>query len=135
MISLESLHVDLDAGIGRQVRIAEELVTAEVAEFLVGRRAASVGPTVAALRSYAADVVDSELTRLTGRVDLGESEEAQVRLAVHRIVEKLLHNPTVRMKRLAAQETGPDYAALVQTLFDLDPHTSNMAAIPPEVAP
>ena len=134
LISLESLsQTGLDDGVGRQVRVAQELVTAEVAEFVVRRRAAAVGPTVAALRARVAQVVDAELDRLDGRVHLAEREDAEVRRAVHRIVEKLLHSPTVRMKQLAMQDEGHDYAALVQTLFDLDPHTTRVAEIPPEV--
>ncbi|NHN55320.1 glutamyl-tRNA reductase [Calidifontibacter sp. DB0510] len=132
IVSLERLQ-QLDAGAGAE-RLAgvEDLVTGEVAEFLASRRAATVGPTVAALRAYAADVVAAELSRLDGRTTLSESDRAQVQLAVHRVVEKLLHTPTVRMKELASGDQ--DYAALVRTLFDLDPHSSRVSQIPPGVS-
>lgn len=114
-----------------QMRAAADLVTAEVAEFLVGRRAAAVAPTVAALRARAADVVAAELGRLSQRTELTEQQEAQVQMTVHRVVEKILHTPTVRIKQLAGEDqAGQDYAALLRTLFDLDPHETKVSRIP-----
>lgn len=111
----------------------ETMVTEEVAEFALGRRAAAVGPTVAAIRRYAADVVAGELERMDARVDLDDKQRAQVQLTVHRIVEKLLHTPTVRMKELATSDDGGDYTKLLHTLFDLDPFVSQVSSIPREV--
>ncbi len=108
----------------------QELVTAEVAEFLVLRRSAAVVPTVAALRSRAAGVVQSELDRLSARLELDDTQRDQVRLALHRVAEKILHTPTVRMKQLAGQDHGQDYTALMQTLFDLDPHEQRVSQLP-----
>lgn len=139
---LEDVHVfwldDLrevaeEAGSRSQVRAVEELVTAEVAEFVTTRRAASVGPTVAAIRRYAADVVAAELQRLESRTTLDERQEAQVQLTIHRIVEKLLHTPTVRMKELAGSQDAADYTKLLHTLFDIDPFVSKVSHIPRQV--
>ena len=41
---------------------------------------------------------------------------------MHRVVEKLLHTPTVRVKELAGEGQGGDYAQALRDLFDLDPH-------------
>jgi glutamyl-tRNA reductase len=43
-----------------------------------------------------------------------------VAAAVHRVVDKLLHTPTVRVKQLAGQPAGASYADALRTLFDLD---------------
>ena len=89
------------------LKAVQDLVTAEVAAYLTGRRAQAVAPTVAALRSRAADVVAAEMTRLEQRLpSLGEQTRAEVQLAVHRVVEKLLHTPTVRVKELAGEGSG-----------------------------
>lgn len=133
LLSLDSLGAE--AGVGdsaeqAQVHAVEALVTAEVAEFLVERRAAAVGPTVAALRSRAVQVVSSEIERLQQRLELTDQDEAQVRQTVHRVVEKILHAPTVRMKQLAGDDQGHDYAELMRTLFDLDPRDSRVSRIP-----
>lgn len=116
-----------------ELEAVESMVTEEVAEFALSRRAAAVGPTVAAIRRYAADVVAGELERMDARIELDEKQRAQVQLTIHRIVEKLLHTPTVRMKELATSDDGGDYTKLLHTLFDLDPFVSQVSNIPREV--
>ena len=98
------------------------------------RRAEEVAPTVALLRSRAADVVAAELSRLHQRLpdDLSENARGEIRLTVHRVVEKLLHNPTVRAKALVAGGEGGDYARALRELFDLDPHEVAAVSVPPE---
>jgi glutamyl-tRNA reductase len=118
------------------VKAVEDLITAEVAGYLTNRRAQEVAPTVALLRSRAADVVAAELRRLSQRLpdDLSEEARGEIRLAVHRVVEKLLHTPTVRAKALVAGGEGPDYARALRELFDLDPHDVATVSVPPETA-
>lgn len=132
---LAVLGQDLSGGsTAPQVREVADLVIAEVASFLTARVAESVAPTVAALRSRAAQVVDSELSRLEQRVpSLDEGTRDEVRLAVHRVVEKLLHTPTVRVKELAVGGQGEDYAQALRDLFDLGPNeAANHSTAPPE---
>lgn len=119
-IGLDELRSDPSPIQASTLDEVRDLVTAEVAAYLTERATAIVAPTVTALRAHAAELVSSELTRLERRVpDLDEHERAEVRLAVHRIVEKLLHHPTKRVKELAG--AGEDsYAAVLIDLFDLD---------------
>jgi glutamyl-tRNA reductase len=116
------------------VKAVSDLVVAEVAGYLVSRRAEEVAPTVALLRSRAADVVTAELSRLSQRLpdDLPESARGEIRLAVHRVVEKLLHTPTVRAKSLVAGGEGGDYARALRELFDLDPDEVAAVSVPSE---
>ncbi|KRF21900.1 glutamyl-tRNA reductase [Phycicoccus sp. Soil802] len=115
-----------------QVSEVADLVIGEVAAYLTSRAAESVAPTVAALRSHAADVVAGELTRLDQRLpDLDEVARAEVQLAVHRIVEKLLHTPTIRVKERAVGGQGADYAEALRELFDLRPGEAATASVPP----
>ena len=51
---------------------------------------------------------------------------------VRRIVDKLLHAPTVRVQELAADPEAPDYAAALRELFALDPQAV-AAVMSPEV--
>lgn len=117
------------------VQAARDLVIAEVSGYLTDRRAQEVAPTVAALRSRAADVVTAELSRLDQRLheDLSEDTRAEIKLAVHRVVEKLLHTPTVRVKQLAGDGQGGDYALALRELFDLDPHDVAAVSVPSEI--
>jgi glutamyl-tRNA reductase len=76
---------------------------------------------VVALREMADAVVRSELVRLNGRVpDLEDRERTEIALTVTRVVEKLLHVPTVRVKELATEPGGQAYADALGKLFDLD---------------
>jgi glutamyl-tRNA reductase len=99
---------------------AEAIVAAEVEAFLNWLRGAEVGPTVAALRARADEVVETELHRLTQRrPDLTPEQRAEVAHAVHRVVRRLLHSPTVRVRQLATTAEGDQYAAALRELFDL----------------
>ena len=115
-----------------EVEAVRDLVTGEVAGYLAARMVKSVAPTVAALRSRAAAVVAGEMERLDHRLpDLDEATRQEVQHAVHRVVEKLLHTPTVRIKELSGDGHGEDYAAALRELFDLDPHTVAAVSTPP----
>lgn len=119
-----------------QAQKVRDLVTGEVAAYLTGRAVASVAPTVAALRSRAAGVVDAELERLDQRMpSLDPATRAEVTQAIHRVVEKLLHTPTVRVKELSSDGHGQEYAAALRELFDLDPHVVATVSAPPAPSP
>jgi glutamyl-tRNA reductase len=102
------------------VAAAHALIDAETALLRAERQAAAVAPTVSALRTQAAEVVDAELLRLSTRVpDLDAKARAEVARTVHRVVDKLLHEPTVRVKELASAPGGVDYADALRALFGL----------------
>jgi glutamyl-tRNA reductase len=130
---LAVLGEELSAGeTSPQVQEVADLVIAEVAAYLTTRAAESVAPTVAALRSRAAEVVERELGRLDQRLPaMDDATRHEVQRAVHRIVEKLLHTPTVRMKERATRGHGDDYAQALRELFDLAPHETAAVSVPP----
>jgi glutamyl-tRNA reductase len=100
---------------------ARHLVSAEVATYLAGQRMAEVTPTVTALRQRAADVVEAELLRLDNRLpDLEAAQRDEVARTVRRVVDKLLHAPTVRIKQLASAPGGDSYAEALRELFELN---------------
>jgi glutamyl-tRNA reductase len=99
---------------------SEAIVTAEVAAFQTWRRGAEVAPAVAALRARADEVVATELRRLwQRRPELPEQVRAELAHTVHRVVQRLLHRPTVRMRELAAGPDGGQYIAVLRELLDL----------------
>ncbi|GAB48538.1 glutamyl-tRNA reductase [Mobilicoccus pelagius] len=137
LLALENLGHDLaeTALGGEALRQVQDLVVSEVAAFLVSRRQEAVGPAVAALRQHAASVVSSEMERLDARVpDMDPRTREEVKLAVHRVVEKLLHTPTVRVKELTARGRGVEggYADALRELFDLDHAHVSTVSRPPE---
>ncbi|BBY63209.1 glutamyl-tRNA reductase [Mycolicibacterium helvum] len=108
---------------------ARQIVAAEVASFLAGQRMSEVTPTVTALRQRAADVVEAELLRLDNRLPgLNDSQRDEVARTVRRVVDKLLHAPTVRVKQLASSPGGDAYAEALRELFELDPQAVDAVA-------
>ncbi|MGW5847143.1 glutamyl-tRNA reductase [Streptomyces sp. NPDC055254] len=125
LVDIESLaEASADAPMAADVEAVRAIVAEEVAAFGAAQRAAHITPTVVALRAMAAEVVAMEVARLDGRVpDLDERQRAEVNQTVRRVVDKLLHAPTVRVKQLASEPGGAGYAEALRELFDLDPQT------------
>jgi glutamyl-tRNA reductase len=106
---------------GADVSGVRRIVREEIQAFLDARRLASVTPTVVALRTMATGVVDAELERLESRVPgLDPEVRAELELAVRRVADKLMHQPTVRVKELANTTGAVSYAAALAELFALD---------------
>ncbi|MCX4698863.1 glutamyl-tRNA reductase [Streptomyces sp. NBC_01373] len=125
LVDIESLaDASADAPMAADVDEVRRIVADEVAAFGAALRAAHITPTVVALRTMAADVVANEIARLDGRLPgLDDKHRAEITQTVKRVVDKLLHAPTVRVKQLAAEPGGAGYADALRTLFDLDPET------------
>lgn len=119
---------DSVAGDVVQVR---EIVESEVSAFLAGRQQAKVTPTVVALRSMATEVVSAETARLESRLSaLDDATLAEVRRAMRRVAEKLIHQPTVRVKELVEGPENLTYADALAHLFQLDPAAVNAVTDP-----
>ncbi|MFE1751018.1 glutamyl-tRNA reductase [Streptomyces anandii] len=125
LVDIESLaEASADAPMAADVDQVRRIVSDEVAAFGAAQRAAHITPTVVALRTMAADVVAGEIARLEGRLPgMDDKHRAEITQTVRRVVDKLLHAPTVRVKQLAAEPGGAGYADALRTLFDLDPET------------
>ena len=123
LVDIESLAAaSADAPMAADVDAVRAIVSEEVAAFGAAQRAARITPTVVALRAMAADVVAGELSRLDGRLPgLDDKQRAEITQTVRRVVDKLLHAPTVRVKQLAGEPGGAGYADALRELFDLDP--------------
>ena len=140
LVDLAALQSALDGTpVGEGVEAARAIVSEEVRTFLSWQRASRVAPTVVALRSRAEEVVAAELDRLTHRLpDLGDRERGEVEQSVRRVVQTLLHTPTVRVKELADAPEGLSYADALRELFGLDraaPAAVAVAAVMPVEPP
>jgi glutamyl-tRNA reductase len=137
LVTLGDLAEDLAASeAGSEVDAVRDIVTQEVAAFLSARHQASVTPTVVALRSMATQVVDAELARLVARLpDLDDASRAEVLTSLRRVADKLLHQPTVRVKELANETGAVSYGAALAELFALDPDAVEAVTRPEGLAP
>ena len=123
VIGLDRLSEHGTAAGDDDVAAVRAICEAELAAYQSAVDAARVAPTVVALRAKAATVVDAELARLARLSADGLSARAldEIAQTMRRVVDKLLHAPTVRVKELAGSPGGEEYAAALRVLFDLDP--------------
>lgn len=111
-----------NAELAADVQQVRAIVDDEVRSFLAAKSQSRVTPTVVALRSMATEVVEAETSRLLGRLHgLPDEQVDQVRLALKRVADKLIHAPTVRVQQLVDGPGGLTYADALSDLFALDP--------------
>jgi glutamyl-tRNA reductase len=97
------------------------IITEELDRFRVERSAREVAPLVATLRARAEAIRAGELERRAGRLAaLGPEAEDLVEQVTRAVVNKLLHEPTVRVKDAAGSAQGELLADAIADLFGLD---------------
>jgi glutamyl-tRNA reductase len=130
VVDLDILGAALEgAQVAREVDSVRRIVHEEVGGYLARQRADRVAPTVVALRERAQQVVDAEMSRLLGRLpNADERTVGEIRQTVERVVDKLLHAPTVRVKELAEAPGGDSYAEVLRELFALNPSATEAVA-------
>lgn len=123
LINIEGLRAARDAEDDKSDarREAEAIISEELRSYSSEQRVRDVVPAVAALRRHANELAEAELKRLRNRTpELTEDEFSAASRAVHRVVDKLLHQPTVRVKQLAVESGTVSYDTALQELFGLD---------------
>jgi glutamyl-tRNA reductase len=117
---LESVVAETLAGRRREAGRAEAIVLDEAERFRAWQASRDVVPAIASLRALAEEIRESELDRARARLErLTEAERRAVEAVTARIVDKLLHAPTVKMKEAAAGADGAVYADALRHLFGL----------------
>ena len=125
--SLEAADTEVAGGTDPQVA-ARKIVREELEAYSSAQRVREVVPAVAALRRRAADVVECELGRLQQKSpELTDEQIGDVSQALKRVVDKLLHEPTVRAKKLAANSGTVSHETALQELFGLQLEGSGVA--------
>ncbi|MCP1388040.1 glutamyl-tRNA reductase [Corynebacterium sp. TA-R-1] len=124
LINIEYLHTTRGGMSGQDasaLEAAERIVAEEVEAFSAQQRVRDVAPAVAKLRQTASEVQDLELERLRAKLaHVDDDDFEQITRAVKRIVDKLLHTPTVKIKELAASDEAVRVDAVIEQLFGLD---------------
>ena len=82
--------------------------------------AREVAPLISDLRAGAESIRSAELERFASRLaDLGSAEREAIEALTKGIVNKLLHEPSVRLKDAAGRARGDRLAESLRDLFDL----------------
>jgi glutamyl-tRNA reductase len=137
LVDLEVLAPVVEhAAASEDVREARRIVDAELAAYAAARRASGVAPTVVALRDKAEQMVATELHRLDRRLPrLDDVARQEIASTVRRVVDKVLHAPTVRVQELANTAGPQSYPEALRRLFDLDPSAPAAIAAPEPTEP
>jgi glutamyl-tRNA reductase len=103
----------------REASAAEAIVEHEVREFLEWRRSLEVVPLLVELRRRADEIRRAEIEKARRRLGpLSPEQEVALEAATTAIVNKLLHGPTVHLKRLAGNGQA-EHVGLIRKLFGL----------------
>ncbi len=104
----------------REVDTVREIIGEELERFQTDRAAREVAPLVTSLRDRAEAVRQSELLRFRTKLGaLDEETRNAVDALTHGIINKLLHEPTVRLKEAAGTARGELYSDALSSLFDI----------------
>jgi glutamyl-tRNA reductase len=104
----------------QEVGKVREIIVEELDRFRVEHSAREVAPLVSALRARAEAVRASELGRFRARLEgLDPTARQAVEALTRGIVNKLLHDPTVRVKNAAGTARGELYADALAELFGI----------------
>ena len=109
-----------DGAVPGQIPQVRAIVAAEAAAYIERQQQEAATPVIAAMHAQIRQLADAELARLHGRLPgLSEQERAETAATVHRILRKVLHQPTVRAREFSSGPDGPAYLDALRQLFDL----------------
>ncbi len=99
----------------------EAIVQEEVTSFLTWLHSRQVVPVLTGFREKVSALADAEVKLALNRMDgLSQQSQKAVERMAHRIVNKMLHEPTERLKAHAASGESRLYIHAIQDLFALD---------------
>lgn len=99
---------------------SENMVQTAVDNFMKWLNSCSVVPVITALREKGADIKDTELEKTLRKMgNLTEREKKILSSMANSIVNKLLHMPTIQLKKYSQTEQGHLYAQILRNLFEL----------------
>lgn len=99
---------------------AEAIIQEEVDAFRRWHAAREVVPVIRLFRNHARRVAASELARTLEALDhLPDEDREKLMEFSHRLLGKLLHEPTVKLREAAARGDGPEMIDAVRYLYDL----------------
>ena len=104
----------------RALERARAIVADESGKFFDWQLSLDAVPAITSLRRWADEIRAGELRRAEAKLDrLSPAERRLVESLTAQMMNKFLHEPTVRMKRAAAGPSGPGYVGAVEHLFGL----------------
>jgi len=104
----------------REIGKVREILAAQIDRYRADRAGREVAPLVTSLHDLGETVRQGELTRFRAKLEqLDPDQRTVIEALTQGIVNKLLHEPTVRVKDAAGTPRGEYYADALAALFDL----------------
>jgi glutamyl-tRNA reductase len=114
-----------------EAREAERIIETELDRFERWLASLEVVPTIAALRGRGEEIVRRVLAENESRWEnLGEADRERVEAMARAVASRLLHEPTLRMRRAAGSDDAYEYLSALRELFGLDVETEPEAGAP-----
>jgi glutamyl-tRNA reductase len=123
LFDIDDLQAVVESNLGarhREAREGERIVREQADEFTRELEVDRVAPTIVALRQKLLAIKDEETARALHRLDgLGEKERERVGRLASTLINRILHEPTMALKRLAREGGADEAVDLVRVLFGL----------------
>lgn len=122
--NIDDLQSVVDANVALRkaaVPQVETIIQQEMLRFMEWYRGRQVTPVIRLLREWAQNIADDELGQTLNRLtDADERTRQLVSRMAHRLVNRLLHEPTSRLRMQANEGNGHNYADAIRELFALN---------------
>jgi len=104
----------------KQSRKAEEIIEEELSKLEIWFKSLSAVPTIRSLRKVFHLTAEEELQKVFRRIKkMPDSERKEIEQFVHKLVNKLLHDPSLNLKQFAQEEDSHLYMESIAKLFNL----------------
>jgi glutamyl-tRNA reductase len=123
LYNIDDLRKIVDETLERRreaVAEAELIVTQHTGEFVAWYASLEVVPVIRALRDQAEGIRRAELERLLARAGADPKERLALEEFSQRLLNKLLHHPTVRLRQGAAEGRAEALVEALRYLYGLD---------------
>jgi glutamyl-tRNA reductase len=105
----------------REAERAEAIIEREVSVYLEWLRSLDVVPTIVSLRQRIEEIRGTELQRALSRLtNLTPDQQEVITSMSHAMVNKILHQPMIELKRRASLQDGHLYTSVLRRLFGLE---------------
>jgi glutamyl-tRNA reductase len=124
LFDMDDLQTDVDRNLSvrrSESAKAETVVAQEVEKFERWMTTLEVIPTIAELRSRAETIAEQVVRENVGKFeDLSDADRARMEAMAGSIVSRMLHEPTLKLKKSSGEDSAYVYIQALRELFGLD---------------
>lgn len=107
----------------REAQKADAIIKEEVEKFLKWQASLDIVPTIVSLREKLETIRTAEMVKAVSRLkNLSEEEQQAIEAMTSAIINKILHHPTVYLKKSGLDDNSSQLVQAVRRLFNLDEH-------------